>query len=81
MLRRSVSETYVAWRLGTSRIGRLVFPPVVAARSLDIFAALRQALTLLPVEAAGPDLPTQVEQDEPDVEPDLKQVAHRSHEA
>ncbi len=66
-LRRSVLETHVAWRLGAKPGGLVQFPPVTAAQSLDVFATLRQALTLLPVEAAGPDLPDQDDQDEPGI--------------
>ncbi|MER3436531.1 MAG: hypothetical protein C4346_02280 [Chloroflexota bacterium] len=57
-LRRSVLGTHVGWRAGGGEGARrlVTFPPVAAAQSLDVFAALRQALTLLQVEAEATDV-------------------------
>lgn len=53
--RRSVLGHHVAWRLGTAAAVQVPFPAVAGERARSLFAALRQALTLLPVEANGPD--------------------------
>jgi len=58
-LRRSVLGTHLGWIGGSAdAMGEptvVAFPAVAADSCLEIFAALRQALTLLPVEADGPD--------------------------
>lgn len=63
-LRRSVLGHHVAWTAGRdgvpARRERLPFPPPALADCFAVFAALRQALTLLPVQARGPDLPEEL---------------------
>jgi hypothetical protein len=61
-LRRSVLGPEVAWVAGEVRLA-VRFPPVAMQDCLDVFAVARQALTLLPVEAAGPELPLQDDED------------------
>jgi hypothetical protein len=57
----SVLGWHVSWTApnveGEPRPTVVSFPTIAAADCLDVFAALRQALTLLPIEAAGPELP------------------------
>jgi hypothetical protein len=65
-LRRTVLGPEVAWIAGEAGERRIVvmFPPVAMEQCLDVFAVARQALTLLPVEAAGPDLPAEDDADD-----------------
>jgi hypothetical protein len=63
-LRDSVLGWHIAWTVpsrfgGDANTTTVPLLPVAVAAGLDVFAALRQALTLLPVEAAGPELPAE----------------------
>jgi hypothetical protein len=60
-LRGSVLGWHIAWTAPLGSNGEIdttvvPFPTVAAEACLAVFAALRQALTLLPIEANGPEL-------------------------
>jgi hypothetical protein len=56
-LRRSVLGREMGWTTGDGQAGTASFPVLALPQCLALFAMLRQTLTLLPVEARGPDLP------------------------